>query len=108
ALPNRKADEVAAATGAELRGRRAEHAGRGGVEAAVGVEARAIDRLGDGIAGGELLAHPLAAMAGGIGFRRYPGHRLEHAVEVEAAHARGFRQRIEALAPLCCVRPPAY
>src|SRR5262249_21834728 len=77
ALPNGKADEVAAAASAELRRRHAEQTGRGGIEAAVGVEARAIDRLGDGIAGGELLAHPLAAMAGGIGFRRHPGHLLE-------------------------------
>ncbi len=96
ALANRKADDVTAAAGAELRRRHAEQVGRGGVEAAVGIKARAIDRLGDGIAGGEFLAHALAAMAGGICLRRHPGHRLEHAVEVEAAHARGLRQRVEA------------
>src|SRR5262249_23989990 len=95
ALPNREADDVTAAAGAELRRRHPEQVGRGGVEAAIGVEAGAIDRLGDGIACGELLAHALAAMAGGIGLRGHAGYRLEHAVEVEAAHARGLRQRVE-------------
>ena len=49
----------------------------------------------------------LAAMAGGIGLWRHAGHRLEHAVEVEAAHARGLRQRVEARRLLGFFDPPA-
>src|SRR5207249_2493388 len=56
ALANRKANDVAAPAAAELRRRHAEQAGRGGVEPSVGVEARAIDRLRDTLAGEELLA----------------------------------------------------
>src|SRR5262249_54132307 len=67
ALPDRKVNDMPAAAAAELRRCHAEQGGRGGVETAVGVETRAIDRFGHRLARGELLAHAPGPIAGGIG-----------------------------------------
>src|SRR6185369_1349722 len=48
---------------AELRRRHAEQSRRRGVKSAAGVEARSIDRLGDGVSRDQLLAHAIAAMS---------------------------------------------
>ena len=68
---------------------------RAGIEAAVGVEARIIDRLGHGPALAETVANAAAAMGRGIGLGRDAGRRLEQAVEVIGAQADRLGQRIE-------------
>src|SRR5262249_21510395 len=59
ALADGKANDVAVTAAAELRRRHSEQTGRGGIEAAIGVETGAIDRLRNGIARRELLTHAL-------------------------------------------------
>ena len=70
--------------------------GGGRVEAAARVEARAVDRVGHRLAARQLVAHPPRAVGRRVGLRRDAGDRLEDPVEVEAAHARGSGQRVEA------------
>ena len=96
ALADREADRGAIPAAAKLRRGHAEEIGRSGVEAPARIEAGAVDRLGDRAALRKLLAHAFGALCIAIGFRRHAGHGLEDAVEVEAAHAGGVRQRVEA------------
>ena len=83
------------AAGAELIWRHAERLRRGRVEAAVGIEARAVDRRGHRGAAAKLLAHALASMRGGVGLGRHAQHRLEHAMEVIGAQAHGCGEIVE-------------
>src|SRR5262245_35442234 len=69
-------------TRAELARTHAEHLGRGRIEAAIGVEARAVDRLGDRGTPGKLLAHALVAVSPGIGLRGDTKGHLENAMEM--------------------------
>jgi hypothetical protein len=108
AFADGEANDVAVTAAAELRRRHAEQTGRGGVETAVGVEAGAIDRLRDGVARREFLAHAFGPVAGNIGLRRHAGDRFEHAVEVEAAHAGRLCQVIERRRLLRLFDQPAH
>ena len=73
---------LVAAAGAVFGRRHAQHAGRLLVEAAAGVEAGVIDRLGHGVAASQSAADLPGPVAAGILLRRQARRRLEQAMEV--------------------------
>ena len=80
-------DEPFAAAAGGGRGH-AEPRGRMRVEAARGIVARVVDRLGDGPGGPEPLGRAPRPHLGGIGLRRHARDLLEDAMEVERAQGR--------------------
>ena len=76
-------------------GRHAQHGGRGFVKAPAGIEARVVHGVRDAGAFAQLLARAAGAQRGGIGLGRDAGGGLEHAMEMEAAHAGLLGQRVQ-------------
>src|SRR5581483_4996762 len=85
ALTDRISDIGVGPAGTELTWGHAEHLRGGRVEAAVRVEAGAVDRLGHCDAPAELLAKALVALRRGIGLRRHAEPRLEQTMEMIGA-----------------------
>src|SRR5206468_84103 len=74
-------------------------------------EARAVDRVGHGVAARQLVADAPPAVRRRVGLAREPGRRLEDAMEVEVAEARGVRSGFEArhlLGRLAQLAPPRH
>src|SRR5262249_45694319 len=82
ALANCEPDLRIGTARAELAWLHAEDLGGGRIEAAIGIKACTIDRLGHGRAARKLFAHALVAVGRGVSLRRHAERRLEDAMEV--------------------------
>ena len=96
AFADREANRRAIAAGTKCARRHAKEIGRSGIETPAGIETGTVDRLGDRGTLFQLVPHAPRAPGVGVGFGRHPGDRLEHPVEVKAAHAGGPGERVEA------------
>jgi hypothetical protein len=95
AFAEREADRRAGAAFAEVCRRHAEQIVGRRIEAAVRIEAGAVDRLGDGVGAFQFVAHAFAAMRIGVSFRRDAGHGFEHAMKMPRALADHFGERLQ-------------
>src|SRR6478672_268013 len=85
----------ASTAGPKVRRSHAQHLRRIGIEAAIGVEACVVDRLGYRPAFAELRPHSLGAMGCSIGLRRHAERLLEDAMEMVRAQADQLGERIQ-------------
>src|SRR3546814_4693442 len=96
ALADREADAQPGAAGSIGGRRHAEQLGGLRIEAAAGIVAGVVDRLGHRGTVRQRSAQPGGPLGRGVGLRREAGRFLEDAVEVEAAEAGGLRQIVQA------------
>lgn len=104
ALAHREADDGAGTACPVVARAHAQQIVSGFIEPAVGIEARAIDGIGDrGLRAAQFPTQLAGAVGRAVRLGCQPGFGLEHAVEVERAHAHLLRQVIERRRRLRCL-----
>src|SRR6266571_7689625 len=83
------------AAGAEVGWCHTQYLRRCCVETSVRVKPGAVDRFRHRISPGELVPHPLRTVRRRIRFRRDAGESFEDPLDVKAAHAGSFSERLE-------------